>query len=95
MAGEVTLSPRTPAGGCRHKCIYSHLPAEAPERFSCALSILADFTQLLMMLASSLRTSVTDGGSAGLCPLEKAEQCELVSGQQLFAFCTGKAKPGN
>lgn len=48
-----------------------------------------------MMLASSLRTSVTDGGSAGLCPLEKAEQCELVSGQQLFAFFTGKAKPGN
>lgn len=60
---------------CGDGHIHSHpsAEAEAPERFSRALSISADFTQLLMMLASSLRTSVTDGGSAGLCPLEKAE----------------------
>lgn len=58
---------------CGDGHIHSRPSAEAPERFSRALSISADFTQLLMMLASSLRTSVTDGGSAGLRPLEKAE----------------------
>lgn len=60
---------------------HSYPLAEAPERFSHPLFILADFTQSLMMLASNLRASMTDGGSAGLCPLEKAEQYELVRGE--------------
>lgn len=49
-------------------------PAAAPV----PCSMPADFTQLLMIPASSLRTSVTDAGSAGLCPLGKAEQYQLL-----------------
>lgn len=70
------------------------LTAEAPGCFCCAFSIPAAFTQLLMMLASSLRTCVTDGGSAGLCPLEKAEQGELVSGGSSLPLARGKPSQG-
>lgn len=62
------------------------LPAAVPVPCSCTHSMPADFTQLLMIPASSLRTSVTDGGSAGLCPLGKTQQCQLLDSG--FAFCT-------
>lgn len=68
---------------------HSYPLAEAPERFSHPLFVLAAFTQSLMMLASNLRASMTDGGSAGLCPLEKAEQYELVMGEHRYIL----AKP--
>lgn len=65
----------------------SQLPSMG-ERCACALAMAAACTQLPMMLASSLRASVTDGGSAGLCPLEK-EWHQSVSSTS----ASGTAKP--
>lgn len=79
---------------CRDGRDHSHAPAGAPERFSCAPSIPADFTQPLMMLASSLRAAVTDGGSAGLCPLERAEQRDASAGSSPVPLAQGKPSQG-
>jgi len=91
--GRSSAGSRRAVPGCGDGRVQS-LPADAPQRCSRACSIRADFTQPSMMLASSLRTTVTDGGSAALCPLEKAEQCETVSGQQLLASAQGKPRQG-
>lgn len=92
-AQQAAMSWAAAPRGCGDGRAQGWLPAAAPVPCSRSRSIPAAFTQLLMIPASSLRTSVTDGGSAGLCPLGKAEQYQLldsVTGQCIFASCAGR-----
>lgn len=83
-AQQAAVSLAAASRGCGDGRAQGWRPAAAA--VPCSRSMPADFTQLLMISASSLRTSVTDGGSAGLCPLGKAEQCQLL-GSGFLLLC--------
>lgn len=101
---QAAVSWAAAARGCGDGRAQGWLPAAAP--VPCTRSMPADFTQLLMIPASSLRTSVTDGGSAGLRPLGKAEQWQLLDSGFLppvqadfkdrdWLVCASHLYPGN